>query len=131
MPTDHIEVLERVNQYKYDSSADNYYWDKLTEFKKRINKNEDFKIVPLIEAGSNPTGGKKYRHMIKDPKLMGQSTPFNLTELMSNDTGWWNPYDPANLKTYGSIMYDNTQAPNRPKQDRLNSYFTPQNMMVR
>lgn len=131
MPTDHMEVLERINQYKYDKAADNYYWDKLTEFKKRINKDKDFKITPLIKAGVTPTGGFKYRHMIKDPQLMGKSTPLDLSEIMSNDTGWWNPHDPANLKTYGSMIYETMPAPNQPKQDQLGSYLTPQNMMVR
>ena len=131
LPTDHYKVMEMVNGLKYDKQSDNYYWDKLTEFKKKINAGEDFKIIPISELKSDIMGRKEFKRQVKTVKLMGQDVPFDLTSLMSNDSGWWNEYDPNTYTTVQSLQLPFLKAGNNPNTSNSNGYLTPQNMMVR
>lgn len=116
--TDHLDVLDTIHSWKYDKDSPSYYWGNLETFKKKINRGETFKIVPYVEMGTNETGGKLYGRNVRNVPIMNKMIPFDLTALMSNDSGYWEYYEPSitgHPESMEEFLYKNIPDPNRPK----------------
>lgn len=136
MPTSTSDAIKLVYKLKYDDTPLNkdYYWRNLEDFKKKINidpntkEGANFKINPVREVSwdelsdkdkekfqrIHDTGGKIYARHIRKVNLLGEDNYFDLTKLMSNDSGWWQPTNADNWTTYGQYMYQNMPEVKKP-----------------
>ena len=123
------EAIQNVYNFKYNNDPDNdkNYWKQLEIFKKKLNIS---KINPIPEVNLTElsdeqkenlkpiieTKGKIYGKSIALANLMGQTVPFDLSVLLSNDSGYWDYYGmkaKGKLETYQDLMYEKTPAPGR------------------
>lgn len=132
------EVLHNGVYYRYDElpllynnimkndNSEQNYWKTLAEFKKRIGVQS---ITPLNRVpnpnSTSPLDKEKIQRnapIVTFP-AMGVAIPLDLTNIMSNDEGMWNPYYPDAFETAASMTQRFTEG--AIKEQRVRELASP------